>query len=106
MAVSRRLVAVFAADVEGYSRLMGAHEVGTLKDARSLYRGGLARMNTTRRSQLFWRQMSLLPEGASGVVNIQSAETLLLLPRRRRQLSAFDFEIAPNSAPRKGPGEP
>jgi adenylate cyclase len=30
-AISRRLVAVFAADVEGYSRLMGADEVGTLK---------------------------------------------------------------------------
>ncbi|MBR0801848.1 adenylate/guanylate cyclase domain-containing protein, partial [Bradyrhizobium jicamae] len=31
MAVSRKLVAVFAADVEGYSRLMGADEVGTLQ---------------------------------------------------------------------------
>jgi adenylate cyclase len=31
MPVSRRLVAVFAADVEGYSRLIGADEVGTLK---------------------------------------------------------------------------
>ena len=31
MEVSRRLVAVFAADVEGYSRLMGTDEVGTLK---------------------------------------------------------------------------
>src|SRR6202035_5268069 len=30
-AVSRRLVAVVAADVEGYSRLMGADEVGTFK---------------------------------------------------------------------------
>src|SRR6476660_4094391 len=30
-AVSRRLVAVFAADVEGYSRLMGTDEVGTVK---------------------------------------------------------------------------
>jgi adenylate cyclase len=29
--VQRRLAAVFAADVEGYSRLMGADEVGTLK---------------------------------------------------------------------------
>jgi adenylate cyclase len=29
--VSRKLVAVFAADVEGYSRLMGADEVATLK---------------------------------------------------------------------------
>ena len=31
MDISRRLVAVFAADVEGYSRLMGTDEVGTLK---------------------------------------------------------------------------
>src|SRR5262249_59861308 len=31
MTVSRRLVAVFAADVEGYSRLMGADEVGTFQ---------------------------------------------------------------------------
>ena len=29
--VSRKLVAVFAADVEGYSWLMGTDEVGTLK---------------------------------------------------------------------------
>ena len=28
----RRLVAIFAADVEGYSSLMGADEVGTLRD--------------------------------------------------------------------------
>jgi adenylate cyclase len=31
IAVSRKLVAVFAADVEGYSRLMGVDEVSTLK---------------------------------------------------------------------------
>ena len=29
--VCRKLVAVFAADVEGYSRLMGTDELGTLK---------------------------------------------------------------------------
>ena len=29
--VSRKPVAVFAADVEGYSRLMGTDEVGTLR---------------------------------------------------------------------------
>jgi class 3 adenylate cyclase len=29
--ITRKLVAVFAADVEGYSRLMGVDEVGTLK---------------------------------------------------------------------------
>jgi class 3 adenylate cyclase len=32
MAISRRLVAVFAADVEGYSRLVGADEVSTLRE--------------------------------------------------------------------------
>jgi len=30
-AVERRLAAIFAADVAGYSRLMGTDEVGTLK---------------------------------------------------------------------------
>ena len=42
--VSRRLVAVFAADVEGYSRLLGADEVGTLMPggaSRPIYRGDL-----------------------------------------------------------------
>ena len=34
IAVSRRLVAVFAADVEGYSRLMGSDEVGTRTQGR------------------------------------------------------------------------
>jgi adenylate cyclase len=29
--VQRRLAAIFAADVEGYSRLMGVDEVGTLR---------------------------------------------------------------------------
>jgi adenylate cyclase len=30
-AIERRLAAILAADVEGYSRLIGADEVGTLK---------------------------------------------------------------------------
>jgi adenylate cyclase len=30
--LERRLVAIFAADVEGYSRLMGRDEVGTLRN--------------------------------------------------------------------------
>ena len=34
VAISRRLVAVFAADVEGYSRLMGTDEVGALNGLR------------------------------------------------------------------------
>jgi adenylate cyclase len=34
--VERRLVAIFAADVAGYARLMNLDEVGTLLIARSL----------------------------------------------------------------------
>jgi adenylate cyclase len=36
MATSRRLAAVLAADVAGYSRLMGADEEGTLERLKSL----------------------------------------------------------------------
>ena len=36
--VERRLAAILAADVAGYSRLMGADEEGTLKTL-TLYRG-------------------------------------------------------------------
>ena len=54
MKVSRKLVAVFAADAEGYSRLLGADEVGTLRgltERRTIldkligdYRGRMANM--------------------------------------------------------------
>jgi class 3 adenylate cyclase len=58
--VKRRLAAIFAADVEGYSRLMGADEVATL-DAltsrreildRNCQDGGLAQQVSTRRDPL------------------------------------------------------
>jgi adenylate cyclase len=38
MATSRRLAAILAADVAGYSRLMGADEEGTLARLKALYR--------------------------------------------------------------------
>jgi adenylate cyclase len=47
MAVSRRLVAVFAADVEGYSRLMGVDEVGTLKGLTERERSSTGSLGTT-----------------------------------------------------------
>ena len=36
MTASRRLAAIFAADVAGYSRLIGADEEGTLNRLRSI----------------------------------------------------------------------
>jgi hypothetical protein len=45
MAATRRLAAILAADVAGYSRLMGADEEGTLECLEALRRGhhGLTR---------------------------------------------------------------
>ena len=45
--VSRKLVAVFAADVEGYSHLMGTDEVGTLKGSPSAGRSSMGSLGTT-----------------------------------------------------------
>jgi class 3 adenylate cyclase len=40
ISVERKLAAIFAADVEGYSRLMGQDEVGTLRRHRFTSLGG------------------------------------------------------------------
>ena len=40
MSQTRRLVAILAADVAGYSRLMGADEEGTLERLKGLRRRG------------------------------------------------------------------
>ena len=61
----RRLVAIFAADVEGYSRLMGADEVGTLKDLtqrRDILDGLIAsrrgRISSPWGQQACWRSLA------------------------------------------------
>jgi adenylate cyclase len=62
MTVSRRLVAVFAADVEGYSRLMGADEVGTLKgliERRAILDGFIHWGTQGPHSEHRWRQCPL-----------------------------------------------
>jgi adenylate cyclase len=46
MDISRKLVAVFAADVEGYSRLMGADEVGTLKGLTEAARSSIGSLGS------------------------------------------------------------
>ena len=70
MAATRRLAAVLAADVAGYSRLMGADEEGTLERLKALRReqqamperntGAMAdnRMRTARSVQTFANRLS------------------------------------------------
>jgi adenylate cyclase len=55
--VARRLVAIFAADVEGYSRLMDRDEVGTLRDLteRRQILDGLIASHRGRIDKYRWR---------------------------------------------------
>ena len=72
-AVSRRLVAVVAADVEGYSRLMGADEVGTLK-ALTEWRAILDRLIGEHRGRIAnTAGDSVLAEFGSAVDAVQCA---------------------------------
>ena len=62
VATERRLVAIFAADVEGYSRLMGADEVGTLRDLmerRAILDGLIASHRGPHRTKRTWRDVGL-----------------------------------------------
>jgi class 3 adenylate cyclase len=52
--VERKLAAIFAADVEGYSRLMGQHEVGTLRTLTG-YRVIIDRLIASHRGRIFNR---------------------------------------------------
>jgi adenylate cyclase len=71
--VNRRLVAVFAADVEGYSRLMGADEVGTLKGLTER-RAILDRLIGEHRGRIAnTAGDSVLAEFGSAVETVQSA---------------------------------
>ena len=68
MAVSRRLVAVFAADVEGYSLLMGADEVGTLKGLTK--RRAILDRLIADHSEHGWRPCPCIPEFTSAFGSI------------------------------------
>jgi class 3 adenylate cyclase len=50
--VERKLAAIFAADVEGYSRLMGLDEVGTLRTLTA-YRVIVDRLIASHRGRIF-----------------------------------------------------
>ena len=50
--VERKLSALFAADVEGYSRLMGLDEVGTLRTLTA-YRAIIDRLIASHRGRIF-----------------------------------------------------
>ncbi|MEE8292915.1 MAG: adenylate/guanylate cyclase domain-containing protein, partial [Kiloniellales bacterium] len=72
--MERRLVAILAADVVGYSRLMGKDETGTLKRLKSL-RKELVQPNITERKGRIVKLMGdgLLAEFPSVVEAVQCA---------------------------------
>jgi adenylate cyclase len=71
--VERKLAAIFAADVEGYSRLMGREEVGTLRTLTA-YRVIIDRLITAHRGRIFnIAGDSLVADFASAVDAVQCA---------------------------------
>src|SRR3984893_16376312 len=71
--VERKLAAIFAADVEGYSRLMGLDEVGTLRTLTA-YRVIIDRRITSHRGRIFnTAGDSLVADFASAVDAVQCA---------------------------------
>src|SRR4051794_2646942 len=71
--VERKLAAIFAADVEGYSRLMGRDEVGTLRTLTA-YRVIVDRLIASHRGRIFnTAGDSLVADFASAVDAVQCA---------------------------------
>ena len=71
--VERKLAAIFAADVEGYSRLMGQDEVGTLRTLTA-YRVIIDRLIASNRGRIFnTAGDSVLVDFASAVDAVQCA---------------------------------
>jgi class 3 adenylate cyclase len=71
--VERKLSAIFAADVEGYSRLMGQDEVGTLRTLTA-YRVIIDRLIASHRGRIFnTAGDSLVADFASAVDAVQCA---------------------------------
>jgi TolB-like protein/class 3 adenylate cyclase/tetratricopeptide (TPR) repeat protein len=71
--VERKLAAIFAADVEGYSRLMGLDEVGTLRTLTA-YRVIIDRLIASHRGRIFnTAGDSILVDFASAVDAVQCA---------------------------------
>jgi adenylate cyclase len=71
--VERKLAAIFAADVEGYSRLMGLDEVGTLRTLTA-YRVIIDRLIASHRGRIFnTAGDSILADFASAVDAVQCA---------------------------------
>src|SRR6516164_3805707 len=71
--VERKLAAIFAADVEGYSRLMGQDEVGTLRTLNR-YRAIIDPLIASRRGRIFTTAGdSLVADFASAVDAVQCA---------------------------------
>jgi len=71
--VERKLAAIFAADVEGYSSLMGRDEVGTLRTLTA-YRAIIDRLIASHRGRIFSTAGdSLVADFASAVDAVQCA---------------------------------
>jgi adenylate cyclase len=87
--VERKLAAIFAADIAGYSRLMGRDEVGTLARLKAP-RGVLDRLIAVHRGRIFnTAGDSIVADFASGVDAVRCAVAV-------QQALGKDSAICPN----------
>lgn len=94
--VERRLAAILAADVAGYSRLMGADEVGTLAALKAIRREVIDPALSEHRGRIFKTTGDgLLVEFASAVDAVTCAMTVQAFMARRDQ-SGIKFRIGIN----------
>src|SRR6201985_675974 len=95
--VERKLAAIFAADVEGYSRLMGRDEVGTLRTLTA-YRGIIDPLIASHKGRIFnTAGDSLVADFASAVDAVECAvavqEAIVTENARRAADEPMQFRI-------------
>ena len=84
--VERKLAAIFAADVEGYSRFLGLDEVGTLRTLTA-YRVIIDRLIASHRGRIFnTAGDSHVADFASAVDAVQCAVAVNLSPEIIKRL--------------------
>ena len=100
--VERNLAAIFAVDVEGYSRLMGQDEVGTLRTLTT-YRAIIDDLIASHRGRIFnTAGGSVLADFASAIDAVQCAVAVQeTISKENADRSPRRGDMVPNRHPRR-----
>jgi hypothetical protein len=103
-AVQRRLAAILAADVFGYSRLMGADEEGTLAQLKA-HRRQLAKRTPTTRRSVWWSVFpwSIRPPASCSSMALEKPTSLTENCHERELVSSDGVDACPEGQENAGP---